>query len=484
MLLVAVYAPHDKRDKRMLWDYLSSVVNNWDGEVIMMGDFNEVRTQSERFGSTFYARDADVFNSFIYNSSLVEVPLGGSAFTWCHKSATKMSKLDRFLISENLWNSHPNINAVTLDRHLSDHRPILLRESITDYGPTPFRFYNSWIEIDGFKELVEDSWRDAPVDNCNGMRTFMFKLKFLKNKIKEWNSRFLKNSKADLTRLQEELKQIDAEIDCGKGNDSIVAQRLDVMNSINNIVKIYDSQALQKAKIKWAVEGDENSRFFHGIINKRRKQRSIRGVMKDGVWLDKPEDVKYEFLSHFRDRFTHSDGIRVPIDMEFPNSISSSQQVELESDVTTAEIKRAVWDCGVDKSPGPDEKKSNGGIRRGADSRIRDGITFHIDIGVSTSIGNVSHSGVESDVYYSGSIKRGSVGFGLTFSGFSKSAFPSRGYFRKSLMISVQRWDFLDEVLRKYGFGDKWRRWIQSCLSSSRGSILINGSPTSEFQFL
>ncbi|GJX27558.1 RNA-directed DNA polymerase, eukaryota [Tanacetum coccineum] len=216
MLLVAVYAPHDKRDKRMLWDYLSSVVNNWDGEVIMMGDFNEVRTQSERFGSTFYARDADVFNSFIYNSSLVEVPLGGSAFTWCHKSATKMSKLDRFLISENLWNSHPNINAVTLDRHLSDHRPILLRESITDYGPTPFRFYNSWIEIDGFKELVEDSWRDAPVDNCNGMMTFMFKLKFLKNKIKEWNSRFLKNSKADLTRLQEELKQIDAKIDCGK----------------------------------------------------------------------------------------------------------------------------------------------------------------------------------------------------------------------------------------------------------------------------
>ncbi|GJS77396.1 hypothetical protein Tco_0727277 [Tanacetum coccineum] len=227
--------------------------------------------------------------------------------------------------------------------------------SITDYGPTPFRFYNSWIEIDGFKELVEDSWRDAPVDNCNGMRTFMFKLKFLKNKIKEWNSRFLKNSKADLTHLQEELKQIDAEIDCGKGNDSIVAQRLDVMNSINNIVKIYDSQALQKAKIKWAIEGDENSRFFHGIINKRRKQRSIRGVMKDGVWLDKPEDVKYEFLSYFRDRFTHSDGIRVPIDMEFPNSISSSQQVELESDVTTAEIKRAVWDCGVDKSPGPDD---------------------------------------------------------------------------------------------------------------------------------
>nr|GEZ18049.1 zinc finger, CCHC-type [Tanacetum cinerariifolium] len=31
-----------------------------------------------------------------------------------------------------------------------------------------------------------------------------------------------------------------------------------------------------------------------------------------------------------------------------------AQQEELESDVTREEIKRAVWDCGVNKSPGPD----------------------------------------------------------------------------------------------------------------------------------
>ena len=45
------------------------------------------------------------------------------------------------------------------------------------------------------------------------------------------------------------------------------------------------------------------------------------------------------------------------------------------------------------------------------------------------------------------------------------------------------RWDFLDEVLRKFGFGDKWCKWIQCCLQSSRGSILVNGSPTKEFEF-
>ncbi|GKA02352.1 RNA-directed DNA polymerase, eukaryota [Tanacetum coccineum] len=45
------------------------------------------------------------------------------------------------------------------------------------------------------------------------------------------------------------------------------------------------------------------------------------------------------------------------------------------------------------------------------------------------------------------------------------------------------RWDFVDTISKKFGFGDKWCKWIHSCLQSSRGSILINGSPTPEFQF-
>ncbi|GJW13871.1 RNA-directed DNA polymerase, eukaryota, reverse transcriptase zinc-binding domain protein [Tanacetum coccineum] len=45
------------------------------------------------------------------------------------------------------------------------------------------------------------------------------------------------------------------------------------------------------------------------------------------------------------------------------------------------------------------------------------------------------------------------------------------------------RWDYLYDVLLNFGFGDKWREWIQSCLNSSIGSVIVNCSPTSEFQF-
>nr|GEU73526.1 RNA-directed DNA polymerase, eukaryota, reverse transcriptase zinc-binding domain protein [Tanacetum cinerariifolium] len=138
--------------------------HKWNGDVVIMGDFNEVHYMSDRFGSTFNAHGASLFNLFISSSGLMEVNLGGSAYTWCHKSASKMSKLDRFLVSESLMNNSPNLSAITLERYLSDHRPILLRELNVDYGPTPFRFFHHWIEMEAlFISAQKDV--DSRIDN-------------------------------------------------------------------------------------------------------------------------------------------------------------------------------------------------------------------------------------------------------------------------------------------------------------------------------
>nr|GFB21425.1 hypothetical protein [Tanacetum cinerariifolium] len=43
------------------------------------------------------------------------------------------------------------------------------------------------------------------------------------------------------------------------------------------------------------------------------------------------------------------------------------------------------------------------------------------------------------------------------------------------------RWDYLDLVMEKLGFRVKWRSWIVDCFQNARSSVLINGSPTLEF---
>ncbi|GKC12915.1 hypothetical protein Tco_1009697 [Tanacetum coccineum] len=57
---------------------------------------------------------------------------------------------------------------------------------------------------------------------------------------------------------------------------------------------------------------------------------AIRGILAEDVWIESPYLVK-----------------------EFPNKLSFEQQTDLEIIITRDEIKKAVWDCGVDKSPGP-----------------------------------------------------------------------------------------------------------------------------------
>nr|GFC14697.1 RNA-directed DNA polymerase, eukaryota [Tanacetum cinerariifolium] len=100
-----------------------------------------------------------------------------------------MSKLDRFLMLEGLLGVNPNFSALTLDRYLLDHRPIMLRDSSHDYGPIPFRMYHYWFEIDGFEEMISKAWCECPIVEVNPMLYLMYKMKFLKKFIREWNGK-------------------------------------------------------------------------------------------------------------------------------------------------------------------------------------------------------------------------------------------------------------------------------------------------------
>lgn len=76
--------------------------------------------------------------------------------------------------------------------------------------------------------------------------------------------------------------------------------------------------------------------------------------MVDGILIDSPCLVKSEFLSHFKRRFDQSQVSHLHLDIDFPYKLNLDQHANLENDVTKDEIKRAVWNCGIDKSSGPD----------------------------------------------------------------------------------------------------------------------------------
>nr|GFA59909.1 RNA-directed DNA polymerase, eukaryota [Tanacetum cinerariifolium] len=162
------------------------------------------------------------------------------------------------------------------------------------------------------------------------------------------------NSRGEISLLKDELRSCDDVIDKGECSREVVHKRSEILNKIHQVNTIQASEIAQKANIKWAVEGDENVKFFHGMLNKKRSQSNIRGVMVNGMWVDDQIQVKLEFFDHFRDRFDKPSENRACIDSSFSNFLSNDQKEDLERKITKEEVKRVVWDCGVDKSPGPD----------------------------------------------------------------------------------------------------------------------------------
>nr|GEX40370.1 RNA-directed DNA polymerase, eukaryota [Tanacetum cinerariifolium] len=262
-------------------------------------------------------------------------------------------------------------------------------ETSFDYEPIPFRFYRYWLDVDGFDKMVRDSWEAAPGNKNNDIRSFM-----------------------------EDLRVCDEKIDKGMGSMEVVQNRLEILNKIHEVQKNQASEISQKAKIKWAIEGDENVKFFHGILNKKRSQSQIRGVMANGMCIEDPTKVKCEFLEHFRD-----------------------------------DVFGAVEYFFI-----------HGDMPKGCNSNFIALIPKIIDANMT----NIDGPFILNEVLQWCRKKK-------------KHALIFKVYFEKA--YDSVRWDFLDDVLDKFGFGAKWRTWIQSCLRSSRGSILINGSPTEEFQF-
>nr|GEZ39201.1 RNA-directed DNA polymerase, eukaryota [Tanacetum cinerariifolium] len=64
-------------------------------------------------------------------------------------------------------------------------------------------------------------------------------------------------------------------------------ERLD----LNDITSNEALDLSQKAKIRWSIEGDEYSKYFHEILNSKRSQLAIRGILHDGDWIVKPTKI-------------------------------------------------------------------------------------------------------------------------------------------------------------------------------------------------
>ncbi|XP_019418409.1 PREDICTED: uncharacterized protein LOC109329191 [Lupinus angustifolius] len=339
---------------------------------------------------------------------------------------------------------------------------------------------NCWFSNAGFAKFVEDEWKSLEVSG-RGSFVLKEKLKRLKGSLKIWNKEHfgvLDKNIADKVTL---INSID-----GKGSEGIlsvddIAARRSATADLWRLSRQKDNLLLQKSRQKWLREESHWNR------------PSLDGI-------------------------------------EF-NGISAEDNHFLTSRFEEEEIKEAVWSCEGDKSPGPDGfnftfiKKSWDCVKSDIIAMVDDfyifgdlargcNASFIVLIPKSSSpqglgdfrpislvgcihkliskllvgrLKRVIHS-VISDCQ-TAFIKGRNIMDGVVIANEiidqarkkkDGNCFIFKVDFEKA--YDSVNWSFLLYMLERMGFCFKWRNWIKSCLQSNSFSILVNGSPTSEFR--
>ncbi|XP_071728521.1 uncharacterized protein [Rutidosis leptorrhynchoides] len=398
-------------------------------EWILCGDFIEVRKSSERKNCIFMEHRARMFNEFIDKAQLIEIPLGGMKFTRICDEGIKYSKLDRFLVSEKVAATWEGLTACSRERKHSDHCPIMLKDSNTDFGPKPVRVADCVVR-DKLKNVKE------------GLKTI-------------FNPRF-NNLNAEISKLQKDVEKWENSLGNRDLNELEIATWIETRKKWLQKDKEKAEMLKQKSRIKWVIEGDENSKYIHSSIRRRQNKNNIRGVNINGTWHEKPKIIKEAAFKYFKDRFSSTHQRKVSFKGDLEMKLAEFESASLEAAFFEEDIFLAIKSCRGSKAPGPD------GFN----------ITFfqlHWDIIKNDLMGAFARF---CDV---GEISKGSLD---DMKANKKKGFLFKVDFEKA--FDTINWEYLMEIMALMGFGCRWRTWIGLKVNFNKSCVFGVGVSNAE----
>ncbi|KAL6336207.1 hypothetical protein AAG906_011089 [Vitis piasezkii] len=269
-IFTRVYGPFTRKERESMWEELGAIRGIWDDPWCLGGDFNVTLSQRERSSQGSLNGAMRRFAQVVDDLELLDLPLQRGVFSWSEgKNNQSWARLDRFLVTQSRLDLFRGVVQSRLPKPTSDHFPILLKGGGLRRGPSPFRFENMWLKVDGFKDLLRDWWQGM---GRRGRASFRLvaKMKVLKEKIKVWN-------RDVFGRLEV--------------NKSSALQQVDFwdMETFKKWVLLEETHWRQLSRELWLKEGDKNTGY-----------NSLDRIKIDGVELDEEQKVREEIVNAFQ----------------------------------------------------------------------------------------------------------------------------------------------------------------------------------------
>ncbi|KAG7578757.1 Ribonuclease H-like superfamily [Arabidopsis thaliana x Arabidopsis arenosa] len=404
----------------------------------------------------------------------------------------------------------------------SDHSPVLA--TIADKMPRgkhSFRFDKRWIGKEGLLETIADGWN---FDSEPGDGKFVEKLTNCRRAISQWRRELTPYGRQTIEDLKSELYA--AQRDDRRSREEITKLTL-------RLKEAYRDEELywhQKSRSSLMQLGDNNSKYFHALTKQRRARNRITGLHdENGTWSTEDKEVQNIAVSYFKTLFTTTKPEVFEDALEEVQSLITDQINDfLIAPATEGEVRAALFMMHPEKAPGPDGmtalffQKAWATIKVDllclVNSFLEDG-NFDKRLN-TTNICLIPKTERPTRMTELRPISLCNVGYKIISKilcqrlrtvlpkliSETQSAFVEGRLISDNILIAQEmfhglrtnpsckgkfmaiktdmskaydrvEWIFVEKVLTKLGFCEKWISWIMWCISTVQYRVLLNGQP-------
>lgn len=289
-LITVVYASTRYVRRQELWENLVDLDIPADDPWVVLGDFNAILAKHERRGgsSNFSVRGMNGFREMVQSCNLLDVGFQGNLF----------QRLDRVFCNLAWRLKFPSAAIIHLPFFKSDHRVVIVRMK-KKFAPNrkrrPFRFLASWLHHEDFPHFMSCAWPRAG-QWCNQINS-------LHGALDSWNKQVFGDIFARKRRLVRRLENVANRLTSVPSVELELAHKR-IWGEYEQVLIQEEMLWFQKSRSKWLMEGDRNTRFFHGVTAIRRRKNSIDLLQdRDGNWVGDPSRLEEMVSNYFKSYF-------------------------------------------------------------------------------------------------------------------------------------------------------------------------------------
>ncbi|KAG5631132.1 hypothetical protein H5410_002849 [Solanum commersonii] len=299
-MISAIYARCTAMERRELWENLEIIAENNNLSWLVGGDFNVIMNEEEKLGGFPFTQVESLdFAQCVNNCTITKLKDKGSKFTW--------------------WNGRIEYACIfkRLDRVI---------------GNQDTRIFKAWYRKTG-KSI---SWEVLFME-------FQAKMKKVKKALTGWSKETFGNIFQQIATLEDiiKVKEVQLEILPSAENRMALSK---AEGEVKKFLFMDEKYWKQKLGMRWFVNGDRNTKFFHSYVKGRKKKLHISEIQTPkGDTVNSNENIGAEVVKFFEEQFKQTERIENDAMLDnIPHMISLEQNAELVKLLNKEEVRKVV----------------------------------------------------------------------------------------------------------------------------------------------